>query len=93
MTINIEIAYATEKQQDILKITIPINSKIVDAIKFSNILEKHPEIDITNLAVGVFGKRIYEIENYVIKNNDRIEIYRPLLKSPNQKRLERAKNK
>lgn len=93
MTLNIEIAYATEKQQDILKITIPKNSKIIDAIKSSSILEKHPEIDITNLAVGVFGKRIYEIENYVIKNNDRIEIYRPLLKSPNQKRLERAKNK
>lgn len=47
--------------------------------------------DPTSLSVGIFGKKI-DISTYVILDKDRIEIYRPLNKTPNQKRLERAKN-
>lgn len=44
-----------------------------------------------NVSVGIFGKKI-DINKYQLKNNDRIEIYRPLAKTPNERRLERVKN-
>ncbi len=93
MTFEIEIAYATPECQDILKLIVESNQNLLDVIKQSTILDKYPEIDLKKIALGVYGKRIYDIDKYVIQNKDRIEIYRPLITSPNQKRLERAKTK
>lgn len=93
MNITVEVVYATTSHQEIIKLTTPNTSTILEVIRATPILEHNPELDVNNLAIGIYGKRIYDIDSYQIKDNDRIEIYRPLLKSPNQKRLERAKVK
>lgn len=89
---NIEIAFATITLQKVISLQISDETNITDAIIQSNIQEFFPEYNLIEMSVGVFGKRIYTPEEYQIKDNDRIEIYRPLNKSPNQKRLDRAKN-
>lgn len=94
-TINIEVAYATPDKQLILNITVPIDTTIIDAIKLSKIQShfkelQDKELDV-NLTVGVFGKKISPL-TYQLQERDRIEIYRPLAKTPNQRRLERAKH-
>lgn len=89
---NIEIAFATKYLQKAISIQITDETNIAEAIVQSNIQEFFPEYNLSEMDVGVFGKRIYTPEEYQIKDNDRIEIYRPLNKSPNQKRLDRAKN-
>lgn len=91
--IEIEVAFATPMLQKIIKLTVPANTKISEAIQLSEINKYFPEYDLINMPVGIFGKRQFEAENYTLKASDRIEIYRPLSKTPNQKRLERAKNK
>ena len=55
-------------------------------------IELLKEQNINQASIGIFGKKI-DPTTYVIQNNDRIEIYRPLNNTPNQKRLERAKSK
>lgn len=89
----IEIAFATKEQQKIITIQFKDGITVFDAINKSNLQEIFPEYNLQDLAVGVFGKRLYEPEKYRVKQGDRIEIYRPLSKTPNQKRLDRVKTK
>ena len=90
--ISIEVGFATTAQQKIIKLAINENCSIIEAIKLSQIQLHFPDYDLYNLPVGVFGKRIYEPQAYQLKDGDRLEIYRQLNSTPNQKRLERAKN-
>lgn len=91
--INIEVAFATNKLQKIIALEINDDCLISDAIKLSGIQAFFHEYDLSTLAVGIFGNRKFEPADYKLQNGDRIEIYRPLLKTPNQKRLDRANHK
>lgn len=92
---NVEVAFATPEKQIIICVSIPHNMAITEVIKLSKIEAEFPKYhDLFNSPIphiGIFGKKI-DINTYQLKPNDRIEIYRPLNKTPNQKRLERAKN-
>lgn len=91
--LKIEVAFATPQLQKTIAIEVDENTAVIDAIAQSGIQQFFPEYELLNLAVGVFGKRIYDPQSYQIKAGDRIEIYRPLVQTPNQKRLERAKTR
>lgn len=92
--LQLEVAYATPDKQLIIPISIQNNSTILAAIKQSNITNEFSELaNLTlddTLKVGIFGKKV-DISTYKLQDRDRIEIYRPLAKTPNQRRLERAK--
>lgn len=91
--ITIEIAYATVTLQKIITVTVSAESSILEVIKHSSISNFFSELTVTSeTPIGIFGKRI-DINTYKLQNNDRIEIYRPLAKTPNQRRLERASKK
>jgi putative ubiquitin-RnfH superfamily antitoxin RatB of RatAB toxin-antitoxin module len=92
--INIEVAYATPNKQLIIPVSVPDNISVLEAITLSGIVKHFPEhkldqLDI-NSPIGIFGKKI-NAQIYKLRDKDRIEIYRPLNKTPNQKRLERIK--
>lgn len=91
--IKIQVTFATLAQQKIIEIEVDESCSIDQAIQQSQINKFFPEYDLLNLPVGVFGKRIFEKNTYQLKAGDRLEIYRPLLTSPNQKRLDRAATK
>ena len=55
----------------------------------SNITQEFTEIDLSNLQVGIFGKKIADPNTHIVKAGERIEIYRPLLIDPQQARLNR----
>ena len=55
----------------------------------SKIFNDFPEIDLNNLLLGIFSRRI--TIDTVVKEGDRIEIYRPLLIDPKEKRRLKAK--
>ncbi|MBP9743268.1 MAG: RnfH family protein [Burkholderiales bacterium] len=92
--IQIEVAYATPDKQIVIPLNIANSISIIEAICLSGIEQKFSQLDLFDpqkLCVGIFGKKI-DINTYVLQANDRIEIYRPLAKTPNERRLERAKN-
>ena len=91
--LEIEVAFATPTLQKVIKLTVDDTTSITHAIEQSQIASFFPDYDFTSPAIGVFGKRIYDVANYLLKNGDRLEIYRPLTTTPNQKRLDRAKTK
>jgi len=92
--INIEVAYATPDKQIIIPTSIPDDLSVLEAIVLSGITVHFPEDKLdqidANSQIGIFGKKINVI-TYRLRDRDRIEIYRLLNKTPNQKRLDRIK--
>lgn len=87
----IEVAYAKPEKQIIISIDVEDNCIIEDAIKQSEILNQFPEIDLENNKVGVFGKAAKLTDT--LRENDRVEIYRPLIADPKESRRARAAKK
>lgn len=86
--IKVEVVYALPHEQTLLKLDVPPSATIADAIKLSGLLEKHPEIDLEKGKFGLFGK--LSKTDTVLREKDRIEIYRPLLADPKEVRRKRA---
>ena len=85
---NIEVAYATPDQQKVITLDVPQGTTVLEAIKLSKIQQAFPEIDMNDLSVGIFSQKVSL--DTAVKQNDRVEIYRPLLIDPMQKRRLKA---
>ncbi|GAB4419434.1 MAG: RnfH family protein [Sideroxydans sp.] len=86
--INIEVVYVLPHEQTLLKLTVPEGTKLVDAVRLSGIQDKYPEIDVDKGRFGIFGK--LSKPDAVLRERDRIEIYRPLIADPKEVRRKRA---
>jgi putative ubiquitin-RnfH superfamily antitoxin RatB of RatAB toxin-antitoxin module len=86
--IYVELVYALPAEQILLKSEVPKGTTIADAVKLSGILDKFPEIDLEKGKFGIFGK-LSKIDT-VLREKDRIEIYRPLIADPKEVRRKRA---
>ncbi|MBI5436037.1 MAG: RnfH family protein [Nitrosomonadales bacterium] len=86
--INIEVVYALPHEQILLKLQTPQHTTVAEAIKLSGVLEKHPEIDLATNKLGIYGKLAKA--DAVLRDKDRIEVYRPLLADPKEVRRKRA---
>jgi len=86
--ISVEVVYALPAEQVLLKSEVPQGTTIAEAVKLSGILGKFPEIDLEKGKFGIFGK-LSKIDT-VLREKDRIEIYRPLIADPKEVRRKRA---
>jgi putative ubiquitin-RnfH superfamily antitoxin RatB of RatAB toxin-antitoxin module len=86
--IHIEVVYALPHEQTLLKLDVPVGTSIADGIRLSGMLNKHPEIDLEKSKFGIFGK--LSKADVVLRERDRIEIYRPLIADPKEVRRKRA---
>jgi len=89
--IHVEVAYAREDVQVILGLDVPQGTTLEQAIQQSGILERFPEIDLDKNKVGIFGK--ISKRDAILREHDRVEIYRPLLADPKVSRRQRAEKK
>lgn len=89
--IVVEIAYALPREQVILSIKGKEDLTIEQAIITSGILNRYTEIDLRINQVGIFGK--LSTLDSVLRHQDRVEIYRPLLNDPTVARKLRASNR
>jgi putative ubiquitin-RnfH superfamily antitoxin RatB of RatAB toxin-antitoxin module len=86
--ISVEVAYAKPEEQLILKLDVLPGTTLRQAIEQSGILERFPEIDLSQLKAGVFGK-LKKLDQ-TLHEGDRVEIYRPLIADPKEVRKQRA---
>jgi len=87
--INVEIVYATAGQQDLMAVEVEADTTVEQLIEHSGILEKYPEIEIGKKnKIGIFGKLTKA--STVLREKDRVEIYRPLIADPKEVRRKRA---
>lgn len=88
--VEVEVAYALPHQQKVISLKVPAQTTVYQAIRLSNITAYFPQIDVDNMAVGVFAKLEKSPTTRLVQAGDRIEIYRPLLVDPKEARKARA---
>lgn len=86
--VSIQVCYARPQQQFLIEHVVDAGTTIQQAIESSGIIEQAPEIDISVWRVGIYGK-IRTLDS-VVREQDRIEIYRPLIADPKDSRRRRA---
>jgi hypothetical protein len=84
----VEVAYALPQQQVIIPVKVSEGTTAEQAVQASGILKKFPEIDLAQNKLGIFGKLAKN--DTVLRERDRVEIYRPLIADPKEVRRQRA---
>ncbi|CAB3789344.1 Persistence and stress-resistance antitoxin PasI [Paraburkholderia caffeinitolerans] len=84
----IDVCYALPDAQTLIGVELESGATVQQAIEASGILVRHPEIDLTKLKVGVYGK--LKPLDTVLADHDRVEIYRPLVVDPKLARQRRV---
>jgi putative ubiquitin-RnfH superfamily antitoxin RatB of RatAB toxin-antitoxin module len=79
---NVGVCYAEADRQTWLRLEVPDDSTVQQAIELSGLLHHYPHIDLGKQKVGIFGK-LAKLDAPV-KEGDRVEIYRPITADPNQ---------
>lgn len=85
---KVEVAYATPEKQLILVVPFTEELTAESAIVTSGIMQHFPDIDLASNDVGIFSKPC-KLDT-VLREGDRVEIYRPLIADPKEVRRQRA---
>jgi putative ubiquitin-RnfH superfamily antitoxin RatB of RatAB toxin-antitoxin module len=86
--ISIEVCYPLPQKQELVSLQLPLGSTLLQALEASGLLQKYPEIDLKKNKFGIFAK-LSKAES-VLRDKDRVEIYRPLIADPKEVRKQRA---
>lgn len=86
--VKVEVLHALPHEQVLLTVEVPQGTTVEGAIRASGILEKYPAIDLGSNKVGIFSK-LTKLDT-VVRDKDRIEIYRSLIADPKEVRKKRA---
>jgi len=91
--IEVEVVFAGKEGQLLQKVHLHLKKyddarTVRDAVMASGILDAYPEIQAWEDKVGIFGEQVSP--DTIIKNGDRIEIYRSLIHDPKESRLQRV---
>jgi uncharacterized protein len=89
--LTLTIVYGHPHQQTLITCAVAPGTTAREAIEQSGILALWPEIDRSNLNIGVFSKKV--TADTLVKDGDRIELYRPLKIDPKEARKLRALKK
>ena len=85
--ITVQVVYALPNNPTIIDCQVEESTNILQAIVKSNILSIY-RIQLDDHLIGIYGKRCSLDE--LVKEGDRIEIYRPLINDPKEIRRRRA---
>ena len=86
--LNVEVVHLARSRQTTIELQVPPGSTAEEVIRLSGILIKHPELDLQSMRIGIFSRKISL--DQLLKEGDRVEIYRPLLFNPKEIRRQRA---
>ena len=90
--IRVEVAYARPDKQKIVEVHVEPGTTMVQAARASDIRDHFPEIDLDQVDMGVFGQLEQKPAERVLREGERVEIYRPLKIDPKEVRRARAKD-
>ena len=86
--LEIEIVYGLVDRQVLKGMTVAEGTTIREAALQSGLEVEFLELDLQQAPLGIFGKVVKD--ETVLRDGDRIEVYRPLLIDPKEARRKRA---
>ena len=87
-TMTVEVAYALPHKQALLKVEVPVGATVLEAAQQSGIASKFDGVDLENAKFGIFGQVV--APSQVLRDGERVEVYRPLIADPKDVRKARA---
>ncbi|MDO5639059.1 MAG: RnfH family protein [Neisseria sp.] len=86
--VKIEVAYGTAEKQLLQQMEVADGTTAREAARQSRVREAFPDADVDKAPLGIFGRAVKD--DTVLRDKDRVEIYRPLLVDPKEARRLRA---
>lgn len=98
--IFVEVVYALPGRQHLIALQVEEGCTVLAAAQRSGIAQAFAESDGNNrdidwgaIVLGIFGKIVEQPAQTLLREGDRIEIYRPLIADPKAARRQRAQKK
>ena len=85
--INVQVCYASDALQFLRDLRVPAGTTLEKAIAASGVLAEVPGIDLSTMQVRIYAKK--KPLDTVLREHDRVEIYRPLIADPKNARRRR----
>ncbi len=82
--IRVEVVFATAERQRLVELALPVGATVRDAIRRSGLSKHFPDVDLDALEVGIWGRVVPREQ--LLKDGDRVEVYRPLELDPREAR-------
>ncbi len=89
--VRVQVCHALPAETFVVELELPAGSTLLEAVKASGVLQRYPQIELATQKLGIFGK--LRPADTVLRDGDRVEIYRPLQADPKETRRRRAKNR
>ena len=87
-SLQIEVAFALPEKQFLTAVVLPPGATVAEAVAASGVAAEFPDVDVDSLPTGVWGHPADR--SAMLKDGDRVELYRPLLRDPREARRELA---
>ena len=87
--IRVQVCYPSVPLPVLREVTLVEGSTLRDALRASGI--DVPGLDLANCPVGIFGKK--KLPETILREGDRVEVYRPLMADPKDARRRRVVKK
>ncbi len=87
-TVRVSVCYALPDAVFLKEVVVPAGTTILAAIQSSGLIEAYREVDPTTMRVGVYGK--LKTLDTVVRDGDRVEVYRILTADPKTARRKRV---
>jgi len=85
---RVEVVYSpAAREVDCVALEVAEGATVLHALRESRLLERHQDIDLASAKVGVWG-RVASLSQ-VLREGDRVEVYRPLIVDPKEARRQR----
>ena len=89
--VRVQVCHALPSESFLVDLELPAGSTLLQAVQASGVQQRYPQIDLGAHKLGIFGK--LRPADTVLRDGDRVEIYRPLQADPKETRRRRAKHR
>jgi len=86
--IQVEVVLAMPARQTLISLELAADSTVADAISESGLPGSFEDFDLNMETVGIFGRKVSPEQ--LLRDGDRVELYRPLIADPKEARRQRA---
>lgn len=86
---RVTVAIALPARQEVIEVELPEGSDVAAALEAARVAERFPQLDVASREVGVWSRPCGR--DTVLREGDRVEVYRPLAADAKAMRRERAK--
>ena len=88
---RLEVAYAAERQQALVAIELQEGATVERALQAVAAMPPFADLPLDSMPVGIFGR--LASRQTLLKEGDRLELYRPLAADPREARRRRAQGR